>query len=66
MPVQTVEAEVGRKDSTWGRECSGNFPWWEIVWQCCIGNSIFVAGNNISDEKQDKEQERAKRRGDEI
>ena len=31
--VQTVGVEVGRQDSLWGPECSGNFPWREVAWQ---------------------------------
>ena len=39
--VQTVGVEVGRQDSFWGRECSGNFPWQEIAWQRYISNPRF-------------------------
>ena len=40
-PVQTVGVEVGRQDSLWERECSGNFPWREIAWQRCNWQPAF-------------------------
>ena len=33
--------EVGRQDSLWGPDCSGNFPWREIAWQPCIWQPSF-------------------------
>ena len=41
VTVQTVGAEVGREDSVWGRECSGNLPWWGIAWQRCNWEPAF-------------------------
>ena len=58
-PVQTVGVEVGREDRLWGRECSGNFSSRQIAWQRCIWQPVFLAGNHITDEQRDKEQERA-------
>ena len=36
--VQTVGVEVGRKESLWGRECSGNFV--VIVCKACLFTAI--------------------------
>ena len=41
-PAQTVGGEVGRQDSLWGRECSGNFPWREIAWKRCIWQPAYT------------------------
>ena len=58
-PVQAVGVEVGRQDNIWGRDCSGNFPWREIVWQRCISNPplfwreiILVTSNGLNIRKE--------------
>ena len=64
-PVQTVGVEVGRKESVWGREGSGNFPCWNSRASVAFGNPrFFLAGNLITDEQRNKEQ-KSRRKGEE-
>ena len=61
-PVQTVGVEVGRQDSLWGREYSGNFPWREIAWQRCIWQPAFSWREIILVTSKEQERVREKRR----
>ena len=61
-PVQTVGVEVGRQNSLWGREYSGNFPRREIVWQHCIWQPAFFWWEIILVTSKEQERAREKRR----
>ena len=62
--------EAGRQESLWARECSSNFPRWEISLAALhLATRVFLAGNHLlltsktsSGIKNRKEHER---RGDE-
>ena len=59
LPEQTIGVKVGRQDSLWGRDFGQFSLAGNRVAALQLATRVFLAGNHISDEQRDKEQERS-------